>query len=93
MLCVVWLGRTPILVILDAQLLTLERRAALLWRGDRVNVQVVLVVPTLSPDDTRLVVKSLTFVGKVIRCLPTMELYMKCLQSDTRAEDDKRCVW
>ncbi len=74
----------PILVIVDAQLLTLERRAALLWRGDAAGVQVVLVMPTLSPDDTRVVVKSLTFVAHVVQCLPTMELYVRCLPSDTK---------
>lgn len=70
----------PILVILDAQLLTLERRAALLWRADRAKVHVIMVVPTLSPDDIRIVMKSLTFVGEVIQCPPTQALYVSCVR-------------
>jgi hypothetical protein len=72
--------RPPILVILDAQLLTLERRAALLWRADRAKVHVIMVVPTLSPDDIRIVMKSLTFVGEVIQCPPTQALYVSCVR-------------
>ena len=78
------------LVILDAQLLTLERRAALLWRADRAKVQVVMVVPTLSPDDIRIVVKSLTFVGDVIQCQPSQTLYMQCIKRGDAEEQKLR---
>ena len=65
----------PLLVILDAHLLSLEHRASLLWRADRAGCVVAFAVPYLSPDDTRMRVKSLTFIASIVRCFPTKALY------------------
>lgn len=82
----------PVLVILEAQLLSMERRAALLWRADRAGVLVGLVVPFLSPDDTRLQLRSLTFVATIIRCLPSDLLYASALKSIPKEGDRHQCV-
>jgi len=80
-------GSMPVLVILEAQLLSMERRAALLWRADRAGVLVVLVVPYLSPDDTRLQLKSLSFVATIIQCLPSEALFISALKSIPKEGD------
>ena len=81
----------PVLLILEGQLLSLERRAALLWRADRAGVLVALVVPFLSPDDTRLQLKSLTFVANMVYCLPNDDLYTGALKSIS-SDAERKCV-
>jgi hypothetical protein len=83
----------PVLVILEAQLLSLERRAALLWRADRAGVLVAFVVPHLSPDDTRLQLKSLTFVATIIQCLPSDALFTSALKSVPKEGGLHQYVW
>ncbi len=92
LLCVVARISMPVLVILEAQLLSMERRAALLWRADRAGVLVALVVPYLSPDDTRLQLKSLTFVATIIQCLPSEALFISALKSIPKEGDRHQYV-
>ena len=65
----------PVLIITDAHLLSMESRAALLWRGDHAGCTVAFAVPFMSPDDIRVSVKGRMFIASVVDCLPSIELY------------------